>query len=111
MEIEEFMRRQEFIVSTLSYFGADSKPIDAKTKNEDFLLDNLLDVFMAELKKDKMHKNIMDNIIGNQPESSEIKDTPKDIEEYIMAQRRLRSKHHDRDRPPRKDRAEHKSGE
>ena len=41
MSVEEFWMWQEFIFSTLTYFGPESKAIGPKTRNEDFLLNKI----------------------------------------------------------------------
>ena len=99
MNIEEFMRRQEFIIFTLSLFGPDAKTINKKVQNKDILIDNLPEHIMVEFRKKRIYKEIFNKDKKNKPSNKDIKEKLEEIEEYTTTKRKLWSRQPDRDRP------------
>ena len=80
MRIDEFVRLQEFNVSTLSLFGPDAKVINKKVRNKNILLDNLPEPIFVKLRKEQIYKDILDKDKKNQPSYKDIEDKVKEID-------------------------------
>ena len=72
MRIVEFMRQQEFTISTLSLLEPNAKTINKKVHNEDLLIDNLPEHIMVEFRKERIYKEIIDQDKKNQPSNKDI---------------------------------------